>query len=109
MILCVSMDLAIVVLLNAIHWGTFTGVMVAATGALISSGMLSLGKWTCGHVNQQGYYLPGLFDLSKQLGIDQPLVTLPPPESSHFQSPPITSKELTWPTSRACCCCSSAT
>ena len=51
-----TMDIGIFVLLNAIHWGTFSGVMVAATGALICSGMLTLGRWMFGHVTKGKYY-----------------------------------------------------
>ena len=52
------MDVLIFIILNALHWGTFSGVMVAATGALVCSGLLSLGRWACGHVDQ-GVYYPG--------------------------------------------------
>ena len=52
------MDLGIFVLLNAIHWGTFSGTMVAATGALVCSGMISLGRWSCGYCVGR-IYVPG--------------------------------------------------
>lgn len=60
------MDCAIFVLLNVIHWGTFSGIMVAATGAMVCSGMLTLGRWVCGHCDGTLYY-PGLLDVSGKL------------------------------------------
>lgn len=43
------MDIIIFVLLNMLHWGSFSGVMVAATGALICSGLISVGRWAYGY------------------------------------------------------------
>lgn len=51
-----KMDIIIFVALNAIHWGTFSGVMVAATGAMITSGMITLGRYIFGHVQNNLYY-----------------------------------------------------
>ena len=51
-----GMDVAIFVFLNVIHWGTFSGVMVAATGALVCSGLTSLGRWTVGYIDHGSYY-----------------------------------------------------
>ena len=61
-----AMDLGIFVLLNILHWGTFSGVMVAATGALVCSGMLSLGRWLFGHVEGRTY-ICGKFSVLKHL------------------------------------------
>lgn len=62
----VLMDVVVFVGLTAIHWGTFTGVMVAAVGALFTSIVLSVAKWACGHVVGNRYY-PGRFDVSNKL------------------------------------------
>lgn len=62
------MDLFIFILLNALHWGTFSGMMVAATGALVCSGLLSLGRWAYGY-EENGYFVPGHFNAEK-LGPD---------------------------------------
>ena len=61
-----AMDLLVFVLLNVIHWGTFSGVMVAATGSLICSGMISLGRYVYGHVDK-GLYFAGMFDVIGKL------------------------------------------
>lgn len=53
-----TMDIIVFVVLNFLHWGTFSGVMVAACGALICSGMISLGRFSFGYINQRKYY-PG--------------------------------------------------
>lgn len=53
-------DLIIFVLLNMLHWGSFSGVMVAATGALVCSGLLSMGRWMYGY-RENGTYVPGKF------------------------------------------------
>ena len=39
------MDMLIFIFLNILHWGTFSGVMVAATGSLICSGLITLGRF----------------------------------------------------------------
>jgi hypothetical protein len=51
-----AMDIIIFIALNILHWGTFSGVMVAATGALICSGLLSLGRWAFGYVEKNKYF-----------------------------------------------------
>lgn len=61
-----AVDLAIFVLLSAVHWGTFSGLMVAAVGALFCSVVLSLGRYVYGHV-ENGEYHSGLFDVSSKL------------------------------------------
>ena len=60
------MDMLIFVFLNILHWGSFSGVMVAATGALICSGMLSLGRYIYGHVDKN-IYTPGVVNITPAL------------------------------------------
>lgn len=50
------MDIIIFLILNALHWGTFSGVMVAATGSLVCSGLLSLGRWYFGYIQNNTYH-----------------------------------------------------
>lgn len=57
-----ALDIAIFVLLNVLHWGTFSGVMVAATGSLICSGLISLGRWAFGY-NEAGVYHCGMWSV----------------------------------------------
>lgn len=61
-----AMDLGITVSMYMIHAGTFSGLMAAATGAMICSAMLSLGRWLFGHVEGQLYF-PGQLDVSQKL------------------------------------------
>lgn len=56
------MDVAVFVFLNIIHWGTFSGVMVAAIGSLVCSGLISVGRWAIGYINN-GKYHAGVFDV----------------------------------------------
>ena len=56
-------DVSIFVALNILHAGTFSGVMVAAVGALVCSGMLSLGRTVFGYVVKRVYF-PGWYDVS---------------------------------------------
>ena len=58
-----SLDVAIFVILNVLHWGTFSGVMVAATGSLICSGLISLGRWAFGY-NADGVYHCGVWSIA---------------------------------------------
>lgn len=59
-------DISIFVLLTLLHWGTFSGLMVAAIGSLFCSLTLSLGRWLFGHVTN-GKYIPGVFDVRRSL------------------------------------------
>jgi hypothetical protein len=59
-------DIIIFALLNMLHWGSFSGVMVAATGSLICSGMLSLGRWVYGYKIGTVYHV-GKIDVSGRL------------------------------------------
>jgi hypothetical protein len=55
-----AMDIGVFALLNWIHWGTYSGVMVAAVGALACSLMLSAGRWAFGYMSA-GRHVPGRF------------------------------------------------
>lgn len=61
-----AMDLAVFAGLNILHWGTFSGVMVAAVGALFCSMSISLGRRLFGFI-EQGRYTRGFFDVSRKL------------------------------------------
>ena len=61
-----TMDIAVFIVLNVIHWGTFSGVMVASLGALICSGLISLGRYMFGHVDK-GVYYPGVRNITPEL------------------------------------------
>jgi hypothetical protein len=60
------MDITVFIVLNILHSGTFSGVMVAATGALVCSGMLSLGRTVFGYT-VGNLYFPGWYDVSRHL------------------------------------------
>ena len=59
-------DMLIFIALLLIHWGTFSGVMVATVGSMTCSLTLSGARWLYGHINK-GTYLPGYFDVSSKL------------------------------------------
>lgn len=61
-----AVDVVVFGLLNMLHWGTFSGVMVAATGSLICSGMLSVGRWVYGYKIGTVYHI-GKVDVSERL------------------------------------------
>ncbi len=61
-----TMDIAIFIALNLLHWGTFSGVMVAATGALICSGLITLGRMLFGFVDNRTY-TPGVMNVMDKL------------------------------------------
>lgn len=60
------MDAIIFIALTLLHWGTFSGVMVATVGALTCSLVLSGARKIYGH-KDKGVYTPGFFDVSAQL------------------------------------------
>lgn len=62
----VTMDVSVFILLNMIHWGTFSGVMVAAIGALFCSMTLSVGRWWFGYVKNKRY-VPGWVNVENKL------------------------------------------
>jgi hypothetical protein len=59
-------DIGIFAVLTVLHWGTFSGLMVAAVGALFCSLVLSLGRWVFGYV-EAGRYTPGIVDVRSKL------------------------------------------
>lgn len=61
-----AMDLIIFTVLNVLHWGTFSGLMVAATGALVCSGMITLGRCLFGYLEGR-VYQPGLFNIVEKI------------------------------------------
>lgn len=61
-----ALDVATFVFLNILHWGTFSGVMVAATGALVCSALISIGRKTVGYI-ARGVYFPGYFNMIGKL------------------------------------------
>jgi hypothetical protein len=61
-----TMDVGVFVFLTLIHWGTFSGVMVATVGALFTSITLSGARWLYGHV-ENGRYFPGKFNVVDKL------------------------------------------
>ena len=60
------MDVILLAVLLMIHWGTFSGVMIATFGALTASLVLSTARWLYGFM-KDGTYLPGWFDMSSKL------------------------------------------
>lgn len=62
----VLVDISVFALLTALHWGTFSGVMVATIGALACSVVLSIARKCIGHV-RGGMYIRGAFDVSEKL------------------------------------------
>lgn len=62
-----AMDIGIFIVLTAIHWGSFYGVMIATTGAMICSAMLSLGRWMFGYIDQDFYRAGKLFNVERKL------------------------------------------
>jgi hypothetical protein len=59
-------DAIVFAFLIAIHWGTFSGVMVATIGAMICSLLLAAGRFALGH-KENGKYIPGQWDISDKL------------------------------------------
>ena len=61
------MDVMIFILLNVLHAGSFSGPIVAATGALVCSALISFGRWSFGYM-LKGTYVPGrLLNVSARL------------------------------------------
>lgn len=61
-----AMDLGVFVLLNWLHWGTFSGMMVAATGALVCSALISIGRKVYGYI-AGGLYFPGAINVHERI------------------------------------------
>ncbi len=60
------LDIAVFVLLTAIHWGTYTGVMAATIAALMTSLLISIGRKLFGYF-ANGYYVRGMIDVTEHL------------------------------------------
>lgn len=60
------LDVIIFAFLILIHWGTFSGVMVATIGALTCSVILSAGRKAVGYY-QDGDYVPGVYNVANKL------------------------------------------
>lgn len=58
----VALDLFVTILVLAIHWGTFSGVMAATIAGLLTSVATSTLKKLFGHIQGDRYY-PGVFCL----------------------------------------------
>lgn len=61
-----AMDVIVFIGLCAIHWGTFSGVMVATVGALFCSLTLSAARKCIGYFDN-GQYVRGFWDVSPKL------------------------------------------
>lgn len=61
-----TVDVIVFVGLTALHWGTFSGVMVATIGALFCSITLSMGRWLVGYMHR-GAYVAGKFNIVSKL------------------------------------------
>ena len=59
-------DALIFIVLLVIHWGTYSGVMVATVGAMTCSIVLSTARWLYGYV-EAGRYVAGKFDVASKL------------------------------------------
>jgi hypothetical protein len=61
-----AMDILVFVLLNLLHWGTFSGLMVAASGALFCSLTISFGRFMFGWISNNTYF-PGRINVVGKL------------------------------------------
>lgn len=61
-----AMDIAVFILLNWLHWGTFSGMMVAAVGSLVCSSLISIGRKLFGYI-QHGQYFPGHYNVIQKI------------------------------------------
>lgn len=59
-------DIVVFVVLTALHWGSFSGVMAATAAALFCSIVFSAGRWLVGYI-ESGTYVPGKFDVSHKV------------------------------------------
>lgn len=63
----VIVDVLIFSILTILHWGTFSGVMVATVGALFTSIVLSAGRWAFGYVEAGRYIKGAIADVRSKL------------------------------------------
>lgn len=61
-----AMDIVVFVLLCFLHWGTYSGVMVATVGALFCSIVLSIARKCVGYI-EEGRYVPGIWNVENKL------------------------------------------
>ena len=57
-----AIDVAVTILVLAIHWGTFSGVMAATFAGLLTSAGTTIAKRCFGYI-KRGQYTPGLLRL----------------------------------------------
>jgi hypothetical protein len=62
----VLLDILIMTILMLIHWGTFSGIMVATFGTLTCSLTLSAARKLYGYRDATGY-VPGFFNVADKL------------------------------------------
>ena len=65
-----KMDLGVFIILMLLHWGTFSGVMVASIGALMVSLVLSAFRKVYGY-KVKGKYVRGMVDVAHRLNKKQ--------------------------------------
>lgn len=61
-----AMDIGVFAFLTMMHWGTFSGVMVATVGALFCSIVLSIARRAVGYI-ENGKYVRGFWDIEDKL------------------------------------------
>jgi hypothetical protein len=59
-------DVIVFITLCTIHWGTFSGVMVATIGAFFCSIVLTIARKVIGY-SVRGKYVPGLMNIEGKL------------------------------------------
>lgn len=59
-------DVVVFIGVTLLHWGTFSGVMVATIAAFFCSLTLSALRWAFGHV-EKNRYIPGIFNIGAKL------------------------------------------
>lgn len=60
-------DVIVFALLVLLHWGTYSGVMVATIGAMTCSITLTVGRKLFGYIDKNGDYVPGKYNISDKL------------------------------------------
>jgi hypothetical protein len=61
-----TIDTLVFFILIGLHWGTFSGVMVASIAAFLVSLVLWVGRWFWGHT-EGGKYHPGFTNVGAKL------------------------------------------
>lgn len=61
-----TVDIVVFVGLTMLHWGSYTGVMAATFGALITSILLTIGRRIFGHITN-GKYVRGWSDVGRHI------------------------------------------